>query len=122
MADEPVTVSGISGVSAGLRAFATMFSERAAVALNEIAEVTMTDAKDRTPVDTGRLMRSGFVSEYATASTLRATLAFGTDYAVYVHENLRARHTNGEAKFLEHAVQKAAATFEDDLAKGIAGF
>ena len=32
------------------------------------------------------------------------SVSFGTDYAIYVHENLEAHHTTGEAKYLEKAV------------------
>ncbi len=33
-------------------------------------------------------------------------VGFSAPYAVYVHENLQARHANGEAKFLENAAKK----------------
>ena len=104
-----------SKVTARLLALANTFPQAAAVALNEVAEVTMTDAKERTPVQYGRLKASGIVAEYATARNLKARLAFGTEYAVFVHERLELRHKVGEAKFLERALAKTARTFAADI-------
>lgn len=113
------TVKGIEHVSAALAALARSVPIHAAQALNEVAEVTMTDAKERTPVLSGTLMRSGKVMPHATPQTLAAELNFGTEYALYVHESMSTRHTNGEAKFLERAIQKTATTFERDIADAI---
>ncbi|OHD24750.1 MAG: hypothetical protein A2Y38_06020 [Spirochaetes bacterium GWB1_59_5] len=88
-----------------------------AVALNEVAEETMLDSKAHTPVDTGRLRASGHVSQMATASSLRAELSYGTDYAKFVHEHLRTRHKVGEAKFLENAVNRTAGDMAARLAE-----
>lgn len=72
------------------------------------AEVIMGVAKRRTPVDTGRLRSSGHVKPPTTRSgKSEVILGFGTDYAVYVHER-PARHTVGQAKYLESAVLEAA--------------
>ena len=120
MAGEGFQIKGISEVSQALKRLALHFPYSAAKALNEIAEVTMTDAKERTPVEFGRLKASGNVSTHATPTRLAAQLTFGTEYAVYVHE-IPARHAVGEVKFLENAVNKAAATFAQDVADGIAG-
>ena len=76
-----------SKVSARLLALANTFPQAAAVALNEVAEVTMTDAKERTPVQYGRLKASGMVAEYATTRSLKARLAFGTEYACVMGSN-----------------------------------
>ena len=58
-----------------------------AVALNELAEETMLDSKQHTPVRYGILRKSGHVSKTATASSLRAELAYGTDYACVLGGN-----------------------------------
>lgn len=72
-----------------------------------LAERVMADAKRRTPVRTGTLRNSGHVKE-ANASGFE--LVYGgpaAPYALYVHENLKARHRVGEAKFLEKAMAQA---------------
>lgn len=112
-------VKGISKTSAALRRLAAQAPEAAARGLNLIAEATMTDSKEHTPVQYGRLKASGIVAEHAEAGKLRARLAYGTEYAVFVHERTRLRHRVGEAKFLERAVMRAARTFARDLADEI---
>lgn len=58
-------------------------------------------AKGRVPVDTGNLKNSGYTRK---AGKLAVEVGFTAFYAVYVHENLDARHPVGEAKFLQNAV------------------
>lgn len=62
------------------------------------------------PVQTGALRASGPAVTRATGSGFRTvmTVGYGTDYAVFVHENLEAAHG---AKFnVKHADRIAAAT------------
>lgn len=56
------------------------------------------------PVDTGRLYRSGTVNKNRTGQGRRtvATVKYKAPYAIYVHEDLTARHKPGKtAKYLE---------------------
>jgi len=46
---------------------------------------------------------------------------FGVDYAVYVHENLKARHTVGQAKFLEQPAREMASELGKIVRKVVAG-
>ena len=116
-----LTLKGIDGVSRRLQALAARLPDSAANGLNIIAETTMTDAKDRTPVRYGVLKASGKVADHATARSLKARLSFGTEYAAAVHERTGVRHANGEAKFLEHAIDQTAGTFARDLVALIRG-
>lgn len=104
-------IVGASDVANNLLKLASIAGEAVAQSLNEVAEVTLTDAKERTPVDTGTLKSSGKVSEHATLRKHQAKLTYGTEYAVWVHEQTNLKHRVGEAKFLEKALQKTAATF-----------
>lgn len=112
-------VQGIDTVSENLRRLAASVPVRAAQALNVVAEETMTDAKERTPVDTGTLKRSGLVFQHATPGRLSAGLSYGTEYAVYVHERTELRHRVGEAKFLERAIAFTARFFAERMANEI---
>ena len=86
--------------------------KRAAGLLLTNGEVIMTDAKLRTPVDTGTLRASGFVALVDKgAMPKKVELSFGGAagaYAIYVHERLDVYHPVGEAKFLENAVNEWA--------------
>ena len=88
-------------------------------ALYHEGERIMTAAKRLTPVRFGALRNSGqVVAESAT----RVVLAFGNDavsYAVYVHENLQARHHVGQAKFLERPLLEAARGLDARLAADV---
>lgn len=58
------------------------------------------EAQLRTPVGTGELVDSA----RAQVDGDEATVSFGTDHAIVVHEKLDLHHTNGQAKFLESAL------------------
>lgn len=96
-------------------------SRAVARALYQQGEVIMTEAKKRTPVDTGALRASGHVHPLEiTAGQVAVLLGFGgpsAPYAIYVHENLHAHHPVGQAKFLESAVLEAASTLGARLAE-----
>lgn len=59
-------------------------------------------AQERTPVDTSNLKNSAFTRKEGEMSVL---VGFSAAYAVYVHEDMEARHTIGQAKFLESALR-----------------
>ena len=70
----------------------------------------------RTPVDTGNLRASGHVKPPKTrGGQTEVVLAYGTDYAIYVHEILANLHPSGQAKYLESAVKDGASGFNSRL-------
>jgi hypothetical protein len=46
-------------------------------------------------------------------------ISFGTDYAVYQHEDLSLKHENGQSKFLESVLNEEQPNVATNLAKGI---
>ena len=96
--DFTVTLNTLSDVAPG----------DVAGALFEEGEGIMSQAKTDTPVEFGRLRSTGHVQRPVVRGTAaEVTLAFGTDYAVFVHEIRDAVHTVGRAKFLEAAAKAA---------------
>lgn len=75
----------------------------------------MVPAKEYTPVDYGTLRDSGLVDKPVSDNdSISVTLGFGgaaAAYAIYVHEDLDAKHDVGQAKFLQRALDEGAATF-----------
>lgn len=61
------------------------------------------EAMKRTPVDLGNLKGSAY-SDLDPYSGKFVEIGYTAEYAPIVHEDLEARHTVGEAKFLERAV------------------
>ena len=103
-----VTFTGVDQVRAKLRAIQAAVTRESSSALYQLGEEIMTEAKRRTPVDTGALVNSGFVERPAKETgRVSVTLGFGgpaVDYAFVVHEDLTVRHPVGQAKYLESAM------------------
>lgn len=69
------------------------------------------------PVDTGALKRSAFTNTFGKGKNTDVVVGYAIHYAIYVHENLYARHARGKiAKYLEVPARK----FKDILLKIIA--
>ncbi len=86
---------------------------------NELAEgvwlelsSVMNKSKKECPVDTGRLRASGYVFDpMISFDEIICQLGYATEYAIYVHENLEARHDPPtKAKFLEDPLVQAMPT------------
>lgn len=102
---------GVRAMQAKLRKLAELFPDHVAAAIYQEAQIEMTEAKRRTPVDTGTLRASGFVSKpERKGRNISVMLSFGgaaKTYAIYVHENLDAHHPHGQAKFLESVLNES---------------
>lgn len=68
-------------------------------ALIEEAFEIFEESQEQVPVDTGRLINSGVVGEMS--GRVGVVIAYGTDYAIAVHERTEVPHRIGKAKFLE---------------------
>lgn len=78
--------------------------------IGDANDVILPLAQSRCPVKTGELRDSGSVGtpEYDGHEVI-VPIGFSASYAVFVHENLEARHPNGgQAKFLESALNDTA--------------
>lgn len=74
-------------------------------AIEKTARLVQGEAMRKTPVDTGRLKRS--ITSKTFKSKLAGEVFTAVRYAIPVHENLRARHRVGEAKYLEKAIKQS---------------
>src|SRR5690606_17248765 len=72
--------------------------------------IEMTESKKRVPVEFGNLRASGFVQQPRREDGRRifVELVYGTDYAVYVHEDPDAFHKVGQWKYLESVLNESA--------------
>lgn len=73
-------------------------------------------SQQTTPVDTGHLRASHYVSEGVLGSRLVAEVGTTAKYSVFVHENLGANFRVGRAKFLQYAIQENARKIIDIIA------
>ncbi len=80
------------------------------VAVNKFGHYVLGEAQELCPVKTGFLMASGFATPPTGDGTATSMeIGFNASYALYVHENLTAVHSQGQAKFLETAMNNHAA-------------
>lgn len=94
-------------------------SEYGKIVLRALVLIEKNSAK-RTPVGkTGNLKASGLGHSKLLASAPSGAMGYTTntaDYAIYVHERLELKHTVGEAKFLENAVNEIKPKIEKKFA------
>jgi hypothetical protein len=102
-----VRITGLDDLHRALRQAGPLALTALTAAAVQEQEQVITDAKTRTPVDTGTLRGSGTVLPPKVSGTqVEVTAGFGgaaSDYAIYVHEDLTKNHPVGGAKFLEGA-------------------
>ena len=79
--------------------------------------------KERTPVRSGALRDSGRVHEpEVTGYETTVALSFGNEhvrYAVIVHEKMDAKHSRGQAKYMESVIQEQLPYIGANLAKDL---
>lgn len=74
-------------------------------------------SKEQTPIEEGDLRRSHQVS----VEGMEAAVSVDTPYAVVVHEDMSARHPEGNAKFLENAFNSEADNAAEIIAREVRG-
>jgi hypothetical protein len=102
-------IIGLAEMNARLLNLIRALPDEIEKALIEDATDTLDMAKSLTPVKTGALRDSGTVHKPVRSGfEVAVPISFGDPtpyYAIYVHENLEAKHPNGgQAKFLETAI------------------
>jgi hypothetical protein len=110
-----------SKLMAGLGEAKRRKMEAARRAVDQFGEHVIGDAQQLTPVKTGALKASG-TTEPAVESgdSISKAIGFNTDYAAAVHERLESKHDQGEAKFLEKAMNGNAGKFGPFVAAAVA--
>lgn len=112
MANAAFDIVGLDKVGRELEKLASDLGKAVGVALHAEANIEMTEAKRRCPVDTGALRSSGHVVTMHDAGRIsEVRLVFGgpaAGYALYVHENQEAFHKTGRSKFLESTLLESA--------------
>jgi hypothetical protein len=97
--------------------------DQAGRALYQEALLIQNASMRRTPVDTGALRASHeTLQPEGLGDEVKVRIVVGgpsAPYALFVHENLEARHPVGEAKFLERSVHEALPGLPERLARRI---
>lgn len=95
----------VNGVNAILRALDKSDAKVAAATargLKKAGLVLQRESQKIVPIDTGALKNSAFTRATGAGFDTEVIVGYTQEYAIYVHEDLNARHAPGkEAKFLE---------------------
>ena len=110
MAKPMLKLTGLSEMKARLAKTSERADNAAGAAGYRLCNDVMNDSVRRTPVDTGALRGSRYVTmPVHSGKGMQVEYGYGgpaKKYAVKVHEDLNAFHPVGEAKFLESAIDE----------------
>jgi hypothetical protein len=110
-----VQVTGLKEIASAFEKSKGAVRDAMATGVWAVAQNTLTRAKQKVPVDTGALRSSGTVDPATppkAGQLVEITAGFGgpaAPYAIVVHERTDIAHREGEAKFLETALQEELA-------------
>lgn len=95
-------LQGVGNVLKEFKHFEDRTAKKAEIGLYKAALFILRKSQKIVPVDTGALKNSGRVKLKGRGFTANAVIEYLVAYAIYVHENLEARHKQGKfAKFVE---------------------
>lgn len=117
-----ITAVGDKALMDKLRSLGPKAFQEAKRVIYQKAEVIAGKAKEEVPVDTGALRSSIHVELDEGPESVSASIVAGgpaAEYAVYVHEDLTARHPVGGPKFIERPVLEVAPTIAPAILKAI---
>lgn len=103
-----IKFSGVNKVIANMEKTIKRVQEGNETAVGNLAQLIFARSQFYVPKDTTMLEKSGDVTVSSAGNKALATITYGggiVDYAVYVHEDLEAKHQSPtSAKFLERAL------------------
>lgn len=116
-------VTGVDQMRRRLQTLARRMPDVVGRALYQEAEIEATEAKRRTPVDTGALRGTIHVTPPThSRSGISVTIAAGgpaAPYAAAVHEDLEAFHKVGQAKYIESVLNESGPYMASRIARRI---
>ena len=116
------TITGDDKVIRGLDEYEDVLSDYLQAGLQEAGEFLLEKSQEIVPVDTGALHDSGYVVVSGSGFGSEVAVGYSMEYAVYVHEDLRARHNPGtSAKYLEKPMRQYSANLQRIIADSIGG-
>lgn len=113
-------IKGVEEVAKELKRLQRKYPEATAAALYTEGLRIERASVPLVPVDTGRLRATHYVSRPAKERRrVRVYVGYGANYGLYVHERTSAKHTTGQAKFLEQPFKAAMAGYSSRMAAEI---
>ncbi len=101
-----MAVRGLREVKAKLTGVQRLLGIGVKKGMSDAGEFVKRESDDDVPVDTGELKASGYVRLEGDGVNTKAFVGYSAPHALMVHEDLKARHEQGHAKFLEKAARQ----------------
>lgn len=115
-----MNVTGAPEVIAQLKRYQAAYPAATGAALMQEGQAIEAASVPLVPVDTGNLRSKHYTSPpVASGKGPEVTVGYGTDYALPVHENMKAKHKVGQAKYLEVPFKAAFAGFSERMVSRI---
>jgi hypothetical protein len=124
MASLKFEIDGLDAYRQKLEAAASNLPKNVGAALYQFGEQVMAVSKERVPVDTGRLMSTGYVTlPEQQGNSIIVTLGYATDYALQVHEDMDPRthwtRPGSGPKYLENPLKEAQGELAGDIGDAV---
>ena len=97
-------VGGLKVIKRQLKEHRGEVKKRIEAGLIKVGLFIQRESQLRCPVDTGNMRAGANTRPDRSGGKFRVLVVYLASYAIFVHENLYARHTVGMAKFLTRAV------------------
>ena len=97
-----IRVTGLSETLTKLNASSVGIKGKTFAGLIRGGEIVKRESMLKSPVDTGNLKASSFITIGKMGKTI--FVGYTAEYAIFVHEDENAHHPVGESKFLENAL------------------
>lgn len=120
-----MSVQGVKAITKAFKAHEKAVFKGFRVGLLRAGLFLQRESQKLVPIDTGDLRRSADTREEidTKAGTHAVTVSYGTNYALFVHENLEARHKPGrQAKFLEQPLREHRGRLAEIVAEAMKDF
>lgn len=115
-----MSVQGLKNIEAAIKVQQNVTEKGLRKGLFRAGLFLQRESQKIVPVETSILKNSAHTRMVGTGMDVAAIISYGTDYAMYVHENLEARHKPGkQAKFLEQPLRDHQERLREIIAQAI---
>ena len=101
-----MSVRGLKEIKANLGLAQKLLGIGVRKGMNDAANFVKARSLDEVPIVTGKLRDSAYVRIEGIGPSTHALVGYSAPYAIFVHEDMKAKHPQGRAKFLERAVRR----------------
>lgn len=118
-----MSLAGVQEMIANFQKLKSGYRRSVLKAIHKFGRIELGEMKKITPFETGELVDSGFYEVEVSGNLIKLIMGFSAHHAIFVHEDLEAFHSRGQAKYFEipwnaampHFLERVAADVKSDL-------